>query len=406
MFTEQKSNPLASYLINLRRIPECVFTFLVSFLFVSSSLIAQENPNIVYNYFKLDTLCMVNEIAVENPITARYGNQLYFLSNNDTTIFVALNTETLRAKKIHVVSGFQLNPLKVEQFATNGYLWCIYYENSYLVGKQTNDTVTISEAGTFYLPNQMRLHGLSDSLVFLGRCYDYQDKESNSAFFTYNLRNKKLNKVFQWDIDFIALTNYTHVNYLDFNNNSILCGNIVHYDFKVFNISTGLTETIKKDGFISTIDMVRIKSINKLGKNTSASFHFTDHFKKTENHITYVSFIDSNFIFVRYFSKTHGKELIDIWKRNNANWSIYLESLPDTYYKSTGLMDSTITTSNWFMCSYNFPIYFVNGKLIKLDTQTGINPLGLTYKDYFNTASAKANRAINNGLIHVYRIVK
>lgn len=387
--------------INTYRVQFIWFRVIVPFLFASCSnlLNAQVAPNNIYSVFELDTIVAFDSIHVVPDVYATSAGSLYLVSTDGA--FIEMNLNNRKVKRLAMASDATIYPYDIRRFCVKDPYWCMAQNGTYWYGKRVGDTVTFLAKNRFTIGFEATLYAVTDSFVYLGRCYDYQDKEPNSAFYRYDVNTQKTTQVLQWDFDCIALTNYTHVNYLDYMDGKVLMGNSIQYDFTIKALQTGQSWHIQKEGFKRTVTQQKINAINKLGRNTSMTFHFTDQIKKSDNHITYAAFISKDRLFVRYFDKDANKELVDIWKHTGQKWELHQQGLVDTYYKTAGIMDSTITRSNWYLCTYNYPILFANGMLIKLDTQATVYPLGMTYKQYFDISSKIADKKLQ---VHCYRI--
>lgn len=387
--------------INTYRVQSIWLGMVVPFLFVfcSNQLNAQVVSNNIYSVFKLDTIVALDSIGFVPDVYANTADHLYLLSADGA--FIEMNLSSRQVKKIVVTADATIHPYDIRRFCTDNQYWCIEQNGTYWYGERKNDTLTFLSKNRFTIGFDAKLYGVTDSFVYLGRCYDYQDKEPNSAFYRYDLSTKKLMQLLKWDFDFIALTNYTHTNYLDYLDGKVLMGNSITYDFSIKDLESGRLWHIKKDEFKRTVEPQKVNAIKKIGRNTTMTFHFTDQIKKADNHITYVAFIGTDRLFVRYFDKDINKELVDIWKKSGDVWDLHQQGLIDTYYKTAGMMDSTITTSNWYLCTYNYPIMFANGLLVKLDAQATIYPLGMTYKQYFEISSKTPDKKLQVYCYHI-----
>lgn len=377
----------------------CVYSFHIK---------AQNFDNRIYDTFQLDTLMVLHEVEAD-VISAKgkavyFGQYFYLIATHQPNTLLAIDVDNKSKKYIHMVNAQRnrFNLAMIDEFVTNGKVWCFRMHLDYYIGYLSGDSIVLDQSKRFTQDHNMELYGINDTTVFLGRCRDYQDRQPNNAFYSYNYTKHQLQKIIDWEMDFIQLTNYAPTKYLDFRHSKILMGNAVNYNFTVYNLTDGSKEAIYKENFKSNYDKEYIKKVDKISANTTLSFHYTDKFKAKENHITYTAFLDTNLVFVRYVDNTEKKTKIDIWVKKKTNWELLKDGLEDNIYSKPGLNDSLITTSNWFLRTYNFPVYMHQGKLIKIEAGLSFNPIGMVWKDYF--ARHANNRDVKNtGAISFYR---
>lgn len=372
---------------------------------------AQPYNNRIYDTFQMDTLMVLTEVDADADVNMQsvkgvyFGNYFYMIATHQPNTLLAIDVENKSKKHVHIVNAqrYGLNLTITDEFVTNGKVWCFRMYQDYFIGYLAGDSIVLDQSKRFSQNLNMTLYGINDTAVYLGRCRDYQDKQVNSAFYSYDYNKHQLRKIVDWEMDFIQLTNYAPTKYLDFNHSKILMGNAVNYHFTVYNLADGTKEVIYKESFKSNYDKEFIKKVGKISKNTTLSFHYTDKFKAKENHITYTAFLDTNLVFVRYVDNAEKKTKIDLWMKNNSNWALIKEGLEDNTYKKPGLNDSLITTSNWTLWTFNYPIFMHKGKLIKIEAGLSFNPVGLVWKDYFTKYISNPN-VKNTALISFYRI--
>ena len=327
---------------------------------------------------KLDTIINLDTKYESSKIKiSSFKSNLYsiYKSTNDSIYFQMLNLDTYSKRYFTLAtenSESEFNWLP-QGFGLNDKWLVVGWSKLIIVYFKMNDKWVYKYMHKFKENRSFLQFKLINDAVFMGEVYPRSNNKNKASIFTFNLRNKKIEKEFNPYFRGIEYTYFAPNKFIDFNDNGskTLISQTLDYKIDIYNDSFELEYTLKKSKgewqSIDTTELITMRDefkIKKVGPMNRIE-RLRQSFRSNSDIMRKVQFLNDSMIIAFYSpsNKTHKKDMAyDIWIFKNNKWILKYNKLVDGFPN----MNAKFTYDNFLFAGLYSDFIFLNNNIYSL----------------------------------------